>query len=95
MEASIADAPIHERHWPPDNPNTVKSRLRRAQAKENRRDPIYYFSVPLKRSAYNQLIADFEREHPLAASNASLDDDRWRDAVGKIVIPTMLKRQKK
>jgi len=94
LEAVIAAAPIAEPHWPPlISKHTLKSRRQRAQAKENKRDPIFHFNTAMKRSEYNEMLQTYEREFPLEARSLSLDENTWRDTVGKVIIPTLLRRK--
>ncbi len=73
-------APDLEPWWPPDNPNTIKSRQRRAEAKRNKFDPVDYYGLKLRSSAYHRLLTLYEKANPLGARALSLDDKDWRKA---------------
>ncbi|MCK1639101.1 hypothetical protein IVA95_16190 [Bradyrhizobium sp. 157] len=72
------------------NPNTLKSQKLRDRRKANRRDPIDFYNVPLRRSHFNRHLAAFEQAMPLEARALSLDDKRWRDNFAKVVLQTIL-----
>jgi hypothetical protein len=60
------------------NPSTLRSRRRRARLRENKRDPVNYTNVPLRRSVTLKTMELYERTLIPEQRCFSIDEKSWR-----------------
>lgn len=90
LAAERAPGSDREPWWPPDNPNTLKSRARRERLRQidHRRDPVTFHNTPLRRSAFNRLVAAFERTIPKEQRDLAMGERNWSGKMLQTILET-------